>query len=120
MVIASEQTATVAHEMSAQEDHFLDVMETLSTSLKHLLLPGSHCNSLGSHHIYISPSLHGRSLGCGGQSGRSMSGGSGSFISGAKVGKAKEKAMRKEKGKGKEKAVEESESGLEVKNNKGT
>ena len=97
--------------MSAQEDHFLGVMETLSTSLKCLSLLGSHC---------VSPSLCGRSLGCGGWSGGSTTGGAGSSIGQAKVGKARVKGM----GKGKEKAVEELEEesvlGSEVEDDEGT
>ena len=85
-------------------------------SLEHLSFPGSHCNSLGSH--CVSPSSHGRSLGHGGWSGVSTSGGAGSSVSKAKVGKAGVKAM------GKEKAVEdleeESASGSEVEDDEGT
>ena len=41
LVVASEVTANVAEEMSAQEEQFLDVMEDLSLSLGQLSLPGS-------------------------------------------------------------------------------
>ena len=111
MVIAIEQTPAVAHKMSAQEDCFLDIMETLSTSLKHLLLPGSCCNSLGSCHI--SPSSCGRSLGCGGRVGGSSSGVLGSSGIMVEVGKTQAKASRKGKEKPVEKPVDESETDLE-------
>src|SRR5260370_3787723 len=104
--------------MSDKEVHFLSVMENLATSLKHLSLLGSHHNSLGS--CCVAPSSHGRSLGHGGWSGGSTTGGAGSSIGQAKVGKARVKGM----GKGKEKAVEELEEesvlGLEVEDDEGT
>ena len=64
LVVASKQTAVVAHDMSAQEEHFLDMMQDLSTSLGCLSLLGSHHNSPGSH--CVSPSSHGRLPGHGG------------------------------------------------------
>ena len=57
LVVASKQTAAVACDMSAREEHLLNVMQDLSTSLGHLSLLGS---------CHVSPSSCGRLPGHGG------------------------------------------------------
>ena len=101
LVVASEQTAVVACDMSARDEHFLDMMQDLSTSLGHLLFLGS---------CHVSPSSCGRSPGHGGRAGGGSSRGPVSSSIAGQVGKAKVKASKK----GKEKAVEAPEEWSEV------